>query len=198
MHLTTRWKRNCQFPRSYMCPNVQSFFLHEAFVRSEPVTLRSWALLPQGCTASLQPWPVNRSSTPHTVAQVARVKSTVVKCWSRIFVVSATSMRPSSLPDRHSFLFWWVSHPVIFMIFSWISSLKEDFFIFSIRLILTSHLWTLCWSFPSVVFTLPMPVLDLESTSRFSSYQNVNTQRPGLMADLLFIPIPSAQYIAAF
>lgn len=104
------------------------------------------------------------------------------KCWSRIFVVSATSMRPSSLPDRHSFLFWWVSHPVIFMIFSWISSLKEDFFIFNIRLILTSHLWTLCWSFPSVVFTLPMPVFRLgkhQSILILSKCKHPNTRTHG-------------------
>lgn len=86
------------------------------------------------------------------------------------------------------------------MIFSWISSSREGFFMVGTRLTLNSCLQVLGRSFPELQLSLLCQCLflDLKNTSRVPWYQNVSTQRPALMDDSFFIPIPSALYIAAF
>lgn len=166
MHFTTWWRKNFQYLHHYLCPNLKSFFfLMQGSVCSEwagdPRSLASpatglYCLRP--ALASEQVFP------PRTAAQAARVMSKWCgKCLSRIFVVFATSMPPSSLPDRQSFLFWWVSHSVI------LHDLQLNF-LFKERLLHIQH-QTYPYqsplnvihsqSFPSVTLALPMSVLRL-------------------------------------
>lgn len=99
------------------------------------------------------------------------------KCLSRIFVVSTTSMPPSSLPDRASYFDAWVIQ-LFFMIFPWISSLRVGFFMLSIRLTLlvTSE----CFVGHSLRldyfhFDNVCSFLDSKNTSQFFSHQNVSS-----------------------
>lgn len=114
-----------------------SELLHEwDFVQSETVNPRAQALVPQCYIASAEPWPVSRSFTLDSNPS-SKVEVYCGKCLSRIFVVSATSMPPSSWLDEASYFDGWVIQS-FFIIYSGISSLRGGFFMFSIRPILCS------------------------------------------------------------
>lgn len=92
-------------PLFYMSKFVE--LLHEgAFVQSEAVTLRDLSPHRVSCrSAALAPSSPGQETDPPCHRQEPSSKAEVCcgECSSRIFVVSAILMPPSSLPDRASY-----------------------------------------------------------------------------------------------